>query len=117
MIAPLITPQMRRWRRLNLMLVLLILLVPLCSLYIYALLHMSDDVVISAEQTDRPVGSFWINDNCERNAAKDDSEVTRCRWIEGKTLRGIWILDVTPGKHEREPTEGLRSPGLPNPLH
>ncbi len=52
--------------------------------------------------TDRPVFSYWVNENWGGNAGVYGGGKTTCCWrIQGETLKVVWIFDVTPEQVER----------------
>ncbi|RHW19508.1 hypothetical protein C2846_18465 [Pseudomonas jilinensis] len=60
--------------------------------------------------TDRPIFSYWVNDNWGGNGG-----VTCCWRIRGDSLKVVWILDVTPEQIERGLEEERHELELPNP--
>lgn len=60
--------------------------------------------------TDRPVFSYWVNDNWGGNGG-----VTCCWRIGGDSLKVVWILDVTPEQVARGLEEERHELEIPNP--
>jgi len=66
--------------------------------------------------TDRPIFSYFVNDNWGGNASAHGGGKHTCCWrIEGKTLKVEWILDVTPEQIEQGLEEETLSLELPTP--
>lgn len=60
--------------------------------------------------TDRPVFSYWVNDNWGGNGG-----VTCCWRIDGESLKVVWILDVTPDQIARGLAEERHELEIANP--
>jgi len=90
------SPHQRRWRRRRLMLCLAIVLLPLLTLYLYGALRTPGAMLTSENYMDRPVFSYWVNDNWGGNGG-----VTCCWRLEGPTAKVVWILSRT-GEQARQ---------------
>lgn len=90
MIADSATPHMRRWRRHKLLLCALALVLPLGLYLTQALLKSPPAALISFNYMDRPVFSYWVNDNWGGNGG-----VTCCWSLDSSTARVVWILGRT----------------------
>ncbi len=66
--------------------------------------------------TDRPIFSYWVNDNWGGNAGANGGGKTTCCWrIGGNTLKVVWILDVTPEQLAAGLTEERLETNIINP--
>lgn len=83
-------PKQRRWRRRALIIGVLILLLPSAIFYLYGLLRTPGAMLTSENYMDRPVFSYWVNDNWGGNGG-----VTCCWSLDGPTAKVVWILDMT----------------------
>jgi len=84
------SPHQKRWRRRRLVLCLAIVLLPLLALYLYGVLRTPGAALMSHNYMDRPVFSYWVNDNWGGNGG-----VTCCWRLKGPTAKVVWILDMT----------------------
>ena len=84
------------WRRRGLILSLLIVLLPLLGLYLYGQLRTPGAMLTSENYTDRPIFSYWVNDNWGGNGG-----VTCCWRLDGPTAKVVWILSRT-GEQARQ---------------
>ena len=90
------SPNKRKWRRRGLILSLLIVLLPLLGLYLYGQLRTPGAMLTSENYTDRPIFSYWVNDNWGGNGG-----VTCCWRLDGPTAKVVWILSRT-GEQARQ---------------
>ena len=66
--------------------------------------------------SDRPIFSYWVNDNWGGNAFAYGGGKTTCCWrIEGDSLKVVWILDVTPEQVAGGLEEEQHKLDIPNP--
>ena len=66
--------------------------------------------------TDRPIFSYWVNDNWGGNAgANGGGKVTCCWRIQNDLLKVVWILDVTPEQIDRGLQEERHELDIPTP--
>ena len=66
--------------------------------------------------TQRPIFSYWVNDNWGGNAgANGGGKVTCCWRIHGDTLNVVWIVDSTPEQIAQGMHEERHELELPNP--
>jgi len=78
------SPHQKRWRRRRrLMLCLAIVLLPLLALYLYGALRTPGSALMSHNYMDRPVASYWVNDNWGGNGG-----VTCCWRLQGTNCQG-----------------------------
>lgn len=84
------SPRQRSWRRRGLIIGLLILLLPSAIFYLYGVLRTPGAMLTSENYMDRPVFSYWVNDNWGGNGG-----VTCCWRLDGPTAKVVWILDMT----------------------
>ncbi|WP_428611209.1 hypothetical protein [Pseudomonas sp.] len=89
-------PQQRKWRWRNFWLGLAFLMLPLLALYIYGSMRTPGAMLTSENYMDRPVFSYWVNDNWGGNGG-----VTCCWRLEGPTAKVVWILGRT-GEQARQ---------------
>lgn len=86
----------RTWRRRRIALSVLALLLCYATPKILALFRTPGAMLTSANYTDRPILSFWINDFWGGNlAAMGGGGTMCCQRIEGETVRVSWILSRT----------------------
>lgn len=66
--------------------------------------------------TERPIFSYFVNDNWGGNAAANGGGGLTCCWrIEGKTLKVDWIKSMTRTQYEHGAREETLSIEVPNP--
>ncbi|WP_192564931.1 DUF3304 domain-containing protein [Pseudomonas gozinkensis] len=86
----------RTWRRRQIALGVLALLLTYAAPKIIGLLRTPGVMLTSENYTDRPIFSFWINDFWGGNLfAMSSGGITCCQKIVGKTVRVSWIVSVT----------------------
>jgi len=78
------------------MLCLAIVLLPLLALYLYGALRTSGAALMSHNYMDRPVGSYWVNDNWGGNGG-----VTCCWRLKGPTAKVVWILSMSQAQEDQ----------------
>ncbi|MFW6749481.1 DUF3304 domain-containing protein [Pseudomonas glycinae] len=84
------------WRRRNLVIGLLVLLLPFLGSYLYNQFRTPGAMLTSANYMDRPIFSFWANDFWGGNLmAMGGGGIMCCTRFEGKTIKIKWILDMT----------------------
>jgi len=84
------TSRQRRWNRRILIITVLILLAPALGFYLYKLFRTPGAALMSHNYTDRPVFSYWVNDNWGGNGG-----VTCCWRLDGSVAKVVWVLDMT----------------------
>ena len=84
------SPQQRRWFRRRLLLCLLAVLLPFAAYFAYALMRTPGAALMSHNYMDRPIFSYWVNDNWGGNGG-----VTCCWRLDGPTAKVVWILGRT----------------------
>lgn len=84
------SPHQKRWRRRRWVICLAILLLPVLALYLYGALRTPGAMLTSENYMDRPIFSYWVNDNWGGNGG-----VTCCWRLNGPTAKVVWILDMT----------------------
>jgi len=104
------SPHQRRWRRRRLMLCLAIVLLPLLALYLYGVLRTPGAMLTSENYMDRPVFSYWVNDNWGGNGG-----VTCCWRLKGPTAKVVWILSTTGAQARQGLKEERHEIELPMP--
>ncbi|MFV0455208.1 MAG: DUF3304 domain-containing protein [Pseudomonas sp.] len=77
---------------------------------VWQALRMPGAALYGHNHTDRPIFSYFVNDNWGGNGG-----MTCCWRIEGETLKVEWILDVTPEQIEQGLEEETLTLELPNP--
>lgn len=65
--------------------------------------------------TDRPIFSYFVNDNWGGNAAAGGGAMTCCWSIKGETLKVEWIKSMTRTQYEQGAREEPLTLELPNP--
>ena len=66
--------------------------------------------------TDRPIFSYWVNDNWGGNAFAYGGGKTTCCWrIDGDRLKVVWILSRTRAQSEQGIEEERHELDIPNP--
>ena len=90
------SPHQKRWRRRRLILCLAIVLLPLLALYLYGALRTPGAMLTSENYMDRPVGSYWVNDNWGGNGG-----ATCCWQLDGPTAKVVWILSLSQAQEDQ----------------
>ena len=90
------SPHQKRWQRRRLVLCLAIVLLPLLALYLYGALRTPGAMLTSENYTDRPVGSYWVNDNWGGNGG-----ATCCWQLDGPTAKVVWILSLSQAQEDQ----------------
>jgi len=110
----------QRWR--NLPRALRGLLIALCWLLLiggyllWQYLRPQGAALYGHNHTQRPIFSYWVNDNWGGNAgANGGGKVTCCSRIQGDTLKVVWIVDSTPEQIAQGMHEERHELELPNP--
>ncbi|WP_082934410.1 MULTISPECIES: DUF3304 domain-containing protein [Pseudomonas] len=86
----------RTWRRRQIALGVLALVLSYAAPKIYSLLRTPGAMLTSENHTDRPITFFWVNDLGGGNLfAMGSGGVICCQRIEGETVRVSWILGRT----------------------
>jgi hypothetical protein len=84
------------WRRRNLVIAVLVLLLPFLGSYLYNQFRTPGAMLTSANYMDRPILSFWIDDFWGGNlAAMGGGGTMCCQRIKGPTVKVTWILSRT----------------------
>jgi hypothetical protein len=84
------------WRRRNLVIGVLVLLLPFLGSYLYNQFRTPGAMLTSENHMERPILSFWINDFWGGNLfAMSRGGVMCCKIIEGPTVKVTWILSRT----------------------
>lgn len=66
--------------------------------------------------TDRPIFSYWINDNWGGNASANGGGKVTCCWrIRGDTLQVVWIVSRTRAQLNQGLLEERHELAIPNP--
>ncbi|EHY77090.1 DUF3304 domain-containing protein [Pseudomonas kunmingensis] len=89
-------PQQHRWQRRRWLISLLIVLLPLLALYLYGQLRTPGAMLTAENYMDRPVGSYWVNDNWGGNGG-----VTCCWQLDGPTAKVVWILSLSQAQEDQ----------------
>ncbi len=82
---------------------------------IWQALRMPGAALYVHNHTDRPIFSYFVNDNWGGNAAASGGGMTCCWRIEGETLKVDWIKSMTRTQYEQGAREETLSLNLPNP--
>ncbi len=90
------SPHQKRWRRRRWIICLAIVLLPLLALYLYGALRTPGAMLTSENYMDRPVGSYWVNDNWGGNGG-----VTCCWHLKGPTAKVVWILSMSQAQEDQ----------------
>jgi len=93
-----------------LILCLAIVLLPLLALYLYGALRTPGAMLTSESYMDRPIFSYWVNDNWGGNGG-----VTCCWRLSGPTAKVVWILDMTRQQQLEGAKEERHEVELPMP--
>lgn len=80
------------------------------AFFTWQALRMPGAALYGHNHTDRPIFSYFVNDNWGGNGG-----MTCCWRIKGETLNVEWILDVTPEQIKQGLEEQTLSLELPNP--
>ena len=86
----------RRRKRRSSAIVILILAVFFVGLYIYSKTRISGTALTSHNYMNRPVGSYWVNDNWGGNGG-----VTCCSKMSGDTAKVVWILSMSKAQEDQ----------------
>ncbi|WJK07152.1 DUF3304 domain-containing protein [Pseudomonas fluorescens] len=93
------------WRRRNLVIGVLVLLLPFLGSYLYNQLRTPGAMLTSENYMDRPIFSFWVDDFWGGNlAAMGSGGITCCQALKGPTVKISWILSIT----EEQSEQGLK---------
>ncbi|WMJ02809.1 DUF3304 domain-containing protein [Pseudomonas chlororaphis subsp. aurantiaca] len=94
----------------------LVLVALVAGYFIWQYSRMPGAALYGHNHTDRPIFSYFVNDNWGGNTAANGGGGVTCCWrIEGKTLKVDWILDVTPEQIKQGLEEETLSIEVPNP--
>ncbi|MCB2253913.1 DUF3304 domain-containing protein [Pseudomonas chlororaphis] len=110
----------KRWKSLSGLQKTLINLVAwgalIAAYFIWQYSRMPGAALYAHNHTDRPIFSYFINDNWGGNAAANGGGGMTCCWrIEGATLKVDWIKSMTRTQHEQGAKEETLSIEIPNP--
>ncbi|WP_081375473.1 DUF3304 domain-containing protein [Pseudomonas chlororaphis] len=95
---------------------LLVLGVLVATYFIWQSNRLAGAALYVHNHTERPIFSYFVNDNWGGNAAANGGGGLTCCWrIEGQMLKVDWILDVTPEQIKQGLEEQNLSLELPNP--
>lgn len=86
----------RRWKNRALAIGILIIAVPFLAFFIYSQNRMPGAALTSHNYMDRPVGSYWVNDNWGGNGG-----VTCCWDISGENAKLVWILSMSKAQEDQ----------------
>ncbi|MDI3353167.1 DUF3304 domain-containing protein [Pseudomonas sp. UYIF39] len=96
------SPAQRRWCRRSLVIGFLVLLLPTIGSYLYGVLRTLGAALISHNYTDRPIGSFWVNDFWGGNlAVMGGGGVMCCQNIDASKAKVVWILSMSQAQENQ----------------
>ncbi|WP_143493660.1 DUF3304 domain-containing protein [Pseudomonas sp. B25(2017)] len=84
-----------RWKNRALAIAILIIAIPFLILFIYSKTRVPGAALTSHNYMDRPVGSYWVNDNWGGNGG-----VTCCWDISGENAKLVWILSMSKAQED-----------------
>lgn len=82
---------------------------------IWQALRMPGAALYVHNHTDRPIFSYFVNDNWGGNAAASGGGMTCCWRIDGETLKVEWIKSMTRTQYEQGVREETLTLAIPNP--
>ncbi|WP_440972590.1 DUF3304 domain-containing protein [Pseudomonas koreensis] len=86
----------RKWRNRSLVIGILTISLLFLAFYFYKETRIPGAALTSHNYTDRPVGSYWVNDNWGGNGG-----VTCCWKISGETAKVAWILSMSKAQEDQ----------------